>query len=54
MEDGLTMDVDEFDTIVSDAESKKRMAEQAAIAEVTKKKKAQNHLSSRRRSGRGK
>jgi len=53
MEDELIMDTDELDTIMSDTESKKRMVEQAVIAEATKKKKDQNHLSTRRRSGRG-
>jgi len=34
------MDADKFDTIMSDAESKKSMVEQAVIAKATKKKKA--------------
>ena len=52
MTDGAAMNVEEFDTIMTDAENKKRWAEANAAEALSKKKKAQN-LSPLRRSGRG-
>ena len=42
MTDGAAMNVAEFDTIMTDAENKKRWAEANAAEALSKKKKAQN------------
>ena len=51
MEDDINMDAEIFDSIMTDAESKKRIAEQTVLDDISKKKKAQVPLSTRRRSG---
>ena len=52
MADGSAMNMAEFDTIMTDAENRKRWAEENEAEAFSKKKKAQN-LSTLRRSGRG-
>ena len=53
MVDALNIDAEEFDSIMSDAESKKQLVKLAFIDDNRSMKKSPVPLSTRRRSGRG-